>query len=48
MVLETTLLEEIFNNNHPSIKLNKDTKIAYLSQIQGRTLMNQILYVKNF
>ena len=35
---KTTLLEEIFNNNHPSINLNKDTKIAYLSQIQGRTL----------
>ena len=35
---KTTLLEEIFNNTHPSIKLNKDTKIAYLSQIQGRTL----------
>lgn len=35
---KTTLFEEIFNNNHPSIKLNKDTKIAYLSQIQGRTL----------
>ena len=35
---KTTLLEEIFNNNHPSIKLNKDTKTAYLSQIQGRTL----------
>ena len=35
---KTTLLEVIFNNTHPSIKLNKDTKIAYLSQIQGRTL----------
>ena len=36
MVLETTLLEEVFNNNHP-IKLNKDTKIAYLSQIRKNT-----------
>lgn len=32
---KTTLLREIFKNNHPSIEVNKDIDMAYLSQIQG-------------
>lgn len=32
---KTTLLREIFKNNHPSIEVNKDMTMAYLSQIQG-------------
>ncbi len=35
---KTTLLLEIFKNNHPSIKFNEDTKVAYLSQLKGETL----------
>ena len=32
---KTTLLQEIFKNNHDSIEINEDIEIAYLSQIQG-------------
>ena len=32
---KTTLLREIFKNNHPSIEVNQDIDMAYLSQIQG-------------
>ena len=35
---KTTLLQEIFKNNHPSIKFNEDIKVAYLSQLKGETL----------
>jgi ATP-binding cassette subfamily F protein 3 len=35
---KTTLLREIFKNNHPSIEVNKDVDMAYLSQIQGEIL----------
>ncbi len=35
---KTTLLKEIFKNNNESIKINEDTKMAYLSQIQGEIL----------
>jgi ATP-binding cassette subfamily F protein 3 len=35
---KTTLFREIFNNNHPSIKLNPSLKTAYLSQLQGEIL----------
>ena len=33
---KTTLLREIFKNNHDSIEINEDVKVAYLSQLQGR------------
>lgn len=35
---KTTLFQEIFKNNNPSIEIDKDTKIGYLSQLQGQTL----------
>ncbi|MDR3586415.1 MAG: ABC-F family ATP-binding cassette domain-containing protein [Desulfosporosinus sp.] len=35
---KTTLLREIFNNNHNSIEINGDVKVAYLSQVQGERL----------
>jgi ATP-binding cassette subfamily F protein 3 len=35
---KTTLLREIYKNNHPSIKINPDIKVAYLSQFQGEVL----------
>ncbi|MBK1812842.1 ABC-F family ATP-binding cassette domain-containing protein [Clostridium sp. YIM B02505] len=35
---KTTLLQEIFENNHESIELNEKAKVAYLSQIQNKTL----------
>jgi len=35
---KTTLLQEIFKNNHESIEINEHVEVAYLSQIQGKTL----------
>ena len=35
---KTTLFQEIFKNNNPSIEIDKDTKIGYLYQLQGQTL----------
>lgn len=35
---KTTLLREIFKNNHDSIEINSAIKVAYLSQLQGETL----------
>ncbi|WP_019914608.1 ABC-F family ATP-binding cassette domain-containing protein [Paenibacillus sp. HW567] len=35
---KTTLLREIFKNNHESIEINADAKVAYLSQLHGETL----------
>jgi ATP-binding cassette subfamily F protein 3 len=35
---KTTLLKDIFKNNHPAIQINNDVKIAYLSQLQGEVL----------
>ncbi|WP_300385686.1 ABC-F family ATP-binding cassette domain-containing protein [Clostridium sp.] len=35
---KTTLLREIFKNNHDSIEINEDIEVAYLSQLQGKTL----------
>ncbi|PKM94122.1 MAG: ABC transporter ATP-binding protein [Firmicutes bacterium HGW-Firmicutes-1] len=46
---KTTLLREIFKNNHPSIEINKDIVVAYLSQLQGEilnesnTILNEFL-----
>ncbi|MBO2944521.1 ABC-F family ATP-binding cassette domain-containing protein [Paenibacillus sp. F411] len=43
---KTTLLRDIFRNQHPSIQVHKDAKVAYLSQLQGETLedANTILH----
>ncbi|QZY56839.1 ABC-F family ATP-binding cassette domain-containing protein [Crassaminicella profunda] len=35
---KTTLLREIFKNNHNSIEINSDVEVAYLSQLQGEIL----------
>ncbi len=35
---KTTLLREIFKNNHAAIKINENTTVAYLSQLQGEIL----------
>lgn len=43
---KTTLLRDIFKNNQPSIEINDDVNVAYLSQLQGETLKdtNTILH----
>lgn len=35
---KTTLLREIFKNNHASIELNENVEVAFLSQLQGEML----------
>ncbi|MGB8452818.1 MAG: ATP-binding cassette domain-containing protein [Anaerocolumna sp.] len=35
---KTTLLREIFKNNHASIEVNEDIEMAFLSQLQGEML----------
>ena len=35
---KTTLLREIYANNHPAIHVSEDAKIGFLSQIHGETL----------
>ena len=35
---KTTLLREIFKNNNASIEINENIEVAYLSQLQGKTL----------
>jgi ATP-binding cassette subfamily F protein 3 len=35
---KTTLLREIFENNHDSIEINEQVEVAYLSQLQGKTI----------
>nr|WP_145405125.1 ATP-binding cassette domain-containing protein [Paenibacillus xylanexedens] len=43
---KTTLLRDIFKNNQPSIEMNDDINVTYLSQLQGETLKesNTILH----
>lgn len=45
---KTTLLREIFKNNHPSIEVNKDIDMAYLSQIQGEILNESHTILEEF
>ena len=46
---KTTLLREIYANNHDSIEINEDTHVAFLSQLQGEmlnesnTVLNELL-----
>ncbi len=35
---KTTLLRDIYKNNNDAIKINPETKVAYLSQLQGEML----------
>lgn len=45
---KTTLLREIFKNNHDSIKINDNVKVAYLSQLQGETLTDSNTILNEF
>ncbi|WP_411681076.1 ABC-F family ATP-binding cassette domain-containing protein [Clostridium thailandense] len=35
---KTTLIQEIFKNNHDAIEINEHIEVAYLSQLQGNTI----------
>lgn len=45
---KTTLLREIFKNNHDSIEINADVKMAYLSQLQGEMLKDSNTILEEF
>jgi ATP-binding cassette subfamily F protein 3 len=45
---KTTLLREIFKNNHPSIEINKEVDIAYLSQLQDEMLNESHTILEEF
>jgi len=45
---KTTLLRDIFKNNHESIKINEDAKVAYLSQNQGEVLKESNTILEEF
>ena len=45
---KTTLLREIFKNNHESIEIHADVKVAYLSQLQGETLKDSNTIMNEF
>ncbi|NFF79723.1 ABC-F family ATP-binding cassette domain-containing protein [Clostridium botulinum] len=45
---KTTLLKEIFKNNNNSIEINEQIQMAYLSQIQGKTLNDSNTVIEEF
>ncbi|MFA9396793.1 MAG: ABC-F family ATP-binding cassette domain-containing protein [Clostridiaceae bacterium] len=45
---KTTLLREIFKNNNSSIEINKNIELAYLSQLQGKTLNESNTILEEF
>ncbi len=45
---KTTLLREIFKNNHDSIEINEDVEVAYLSQLQGEMLNESNTILEEF
>ena len=45
---KTTLLREIFKNNHDSIEINEDARVAYLSQLQGEMLNESNTILEEF
>lgn len=45
---KTTLLREIFKNNHASIEINADARVGYLSQIQGEILNGSNTILEEF
>jgi ATP-binding cassette subfamily F protein 3 len=45
---KTTLLGEIFKNNHASIEISKQVEVAYLSQIQSKTLNESNTILEEF
>ncbi|HWT73682.1 MAG TPA: ATP-binding cassette domain-containing protein [Mobilitalea sp.] len=45
---KTTLLREIFKNNHDSIEINENIKVAFLSQLQGEMLNESNTILEEF
>jgi ATP-binding cassette subfamily F protein 3 len=45
---KTTLIQEIFKNNHDSIEINEDVEVSYLSQLQGKTLNESNTILEEF
>ncbi|HEX9027199.1 MAG TPA: ATP-binding cassette domain-containing protein [Clostridium sp.] len=45
---KTTLLRDIFKNNHPSIEINPDIEVAYLSQKQDEILNESSTILEEF
>ena len=45
---KTTLLRDIFKNNHPAIEIDPDMEVAYLSQIQGEILNESNTILEEF
>jgi len=45
---KTTLLQEIFKNNNDSIEINEHIEVAYLSQLQGKTLNESNTILEEF
>ncbi|SFT23609.1 ABC-F family ATP-binding cassette domain-containing protein [Paenibacillus sp. BC26] len=45
---KTTLLREIYKNNHDSIEISADVKVAYLSQLQGEMLKDSNTIMEEF
>ncbi|MEK6266502.1 MAG: ATP-binding cassette domain-containing protein [Clostridium sp.] len=45
---KTTILQEIFRNNHDSIEINEEVEVAYLSQLQGKTLNESNTILEEF
>ncbi|WP_127529967.1 ABC-F family ATP-binding cassette domain-containing protein [Paenibacillus kobensis] len=45
---KTTLLRDIYKNNHGSIEINADVKVAYLSQLQGEVLKDSNTILEEF
>jgi len=45
---KTTLLREIFKNNHDAIEISDDVEVAYLSQLQGEILNESNTILEEF
>lgn len=45
---KTTLLREIYRNNHDAIEVNPDAKVTYLSQLQGEMLKDSNTILEEF
>ncbi|MDQ0169331.1 ABC-F family ATP-binding cassette domain-containing protein [Paenibacillus tundrae] len=45
---KTTLLRDIFKNNHAAIEINADVNVAYLSQVQGEMLKDSNTILDEF
>ncbi|MGH4124265.1 MAG: ABC-F family ATP-binding cassette domain-containing protein [Clostridium sp.] len=45
---KTTILGEIFKNNHDAIEINQQVEVAYLSQLQGKTLNESNTILEEF